>query len=697
MLLSGVLVITFLVLIPTLYNGWTNLDDPMYVLDNPLIRDLSFNGIKQMFSTLHVNGSYNPLVLLSWAIDYSLVGIFPALYHAVNLGLHLICVILVFHLAYVLSKNNSVAFGTALLFGIHPMHVEAIAWITSRKELLYTLFYLLGLITYYWYLEKKILRLSYHYLILSFIFYSCALFSKGSALTFPLVLWLFDYLKNRKDTIRLIIEKLPFLILSILFTYLSIIAQKEGNALQFRAFYSVFDSLSVGFYGYLTYLIKIIYPHTLSALHPYPTPSGSPSPWYFSLAAIPILTITAICIYKLKKARSLVFGFAFYFITLIPVIQVLSFAVSVTADRFTYLPYFGVFYIMSLGIFKLWNQKSQYKKLLVTLCSIYALFLSYTSFNYSATWKNSETVWSRIIEYYPNYFVSYINRSEYRIKNGFLDAALKDCNTAIQIKKDYFLAYYNRGYIYEIQRDNTKAINDYSTSILYNPKAFQAYQNRGILYVQQQKFDLALNDFNHSIKLKPKDALAYLNRASLYEKTGLYDKAIQDATSSIALFELNAKAYYVRAKSFLANNTIDKALNDFSKAITIDPKLAGAYTHRGTIYFEQNLITKAISDFNMAIQLEPQQVDAHINLGIILMNNTQLKQALFHFTKAQQYAPNNYLVYINRALLYKRMHNYQNALKDIEKSISLAPTNNAIHQEKLKLIALISNESLRND
>ncbi|MDY8135849.1 tetratricopeptide repeat protein [Aquimarina sp. 2201CG5-10] len=684
-----VLAITFLVLLPTLRNDWTNLDDPAYILDNPIIQDLSWNGIQKMFTTLQVNGSYNPIVLISWAIDYSFVGLAPSLYHTTNLLLHLIVVALVFFLALRLSKNNWVAFGTALLFGIHPMHVESVAWVTSRKELLYTLFYIGGLIAYHFYLEKNTRYSKLYYLVLSFILFLLSLFSKGSAITFPLILWAFDYLSKRKDITRLLIEKIPFILLSVVFTYLSIKAQDEGNALLYREFYSVFDSLSVGFFGYLTYLIKVLIPYNLSGLHPYPTPSGTPVPWYFSVAAIPVLAIAIYCFYKIKTTRNLVFGFGFFFITLIPVIQVLSFAVSVTADRFTYLPYFGLFYLLSLGVFGLINHKPKLKTTVKIVSFVFIITFGVTTFSYAQTWKNSETVWSRVIKYYPEYFISYINRSEYRINNGQLDKALQDCNKAIRLKKDYFLAYYNRGYIYQKKGDITKAIQDYTLSIAYNDQSFQAYQNRGILYAQLNQLDKALNDFDVSIAIKPKDPYAYLNRAFLFEKKGKYTEAISDATQVISINNKINRAYLLRGSSYQVLGQTNNALQDYTSAIKLNPKMVKAYTQRGSIYFNQKKIPEATDDFQKAIQVDRHNVDGHINLGVILMNQSLYDKALFHFNQAHRYDSTNYLVYFNRGIVYKLMENYTDALKDIDKCLELQPGNKIANDQRVQILKLI--------
>lgn len=692
--LVSILVLTFLVLIPSLSGDWVTLDDPIYILENPLIKELSWTNIKLMFTTLQVNGSYNPIVLLSWAIDYHFTGLNPGLYHLTNLLIHLLVVALVYYLALKLSKNNLIALGTSLLFGIHPMHVEAIAWVTARKDLLYTLFYIAGLIAYHFYQEKNKNSSKWGYILLCLACYILSLFSKGSALTFPIILWAMDYLKRRQDLKILLLEKIPFLILSVVFTYVSIKAQKEGEALQFRAFYSVIDSLSVGFYGYLDYLIKVFVPHRLSALHPYPTPSGTPVPWYFTAAAIPVLAIVTYCISKIKSFRTLNFGMAFFFISLIPVIQVLSFAISVTADRFTYLPYFGVFYMLSSGMVWLLENKPKLKNAIISLFVTFVLVLSVTTFSYTLTWKNSKTLWTRVLKHYPNFFVGYVNRSFYWLEHGASEKALEDCNTAIKLKPDYHLAYYNRALTYKNLGDNNQALKDYSESIKFKKDFFQAYQNRGILYAKLNRLDEAHQDFNKSIVLKPKNALAFLNRASLLEKRKEYKKAIIDASKAISINKSLTKAYYLRGNCYRKLGLDNNAITDYTQIIINEPSMIQALTRRGLLFFDKGKYDEAMQDFNNAIYLDDGQVDAYIYRSLILIKNSRFDEALFNLSRAEKMAPNNYMIYLNRSIIYQIKGNYKTALNIVERGLVLQPKDSSLmaEKEKIKRILITSFE-----
>ena len=664
--------VTILFLSPNLLNGFLNWDDTAYVINNELIKDFSFNGIKNIFTTPEVVSTYAPLTLLSWAIDYSIAGLNPTVFHFVNLLLHLGAVSLVFYLAQLLSKNKIVALITAVLFGIHPMHVEVVGWISARKDLLYTIFFLGSLIAYYFYTHKESKYPKYYYYIACLLFFVLSLLSKGTAVILPAVLFLFDYLKARKLNIKLLLEKLPFILLSTIFIVLSIKMQAKGGAMEDRQFTTLIDSLSVGFYGYFTYLIKVIIPFNLSAYHPYPNQLGQSNPWFYYASAIPILALFTWLLTKFKKNRSQVFGFGFFFITLIPVIQVLSFGTAVTADRYTYLPYVGLFYLIGVGAVWLYNYTNKFKKIVVFSLSVYIVLLGILSFQYSKTFKNGETLWSNVIDHYPNDFLAYMNRADYRISKKQYKKALQDSDKAITINTNYHLLYYNRSFIYDKMEEIEFAIVDLAKAISLSPKFTAGYLNRGILYGKQGKVGLAITDFTKVIQLSPRNHLGFYNRALYYKKSRQYSLALKDINKAIVLNDF-APSYYLRGELYLMTNNINNAFKDFTRVLTLDPSMVDAYIHRGNLWLDKQKFTEALKDYNIAVLLDKTQVDAYINLGFIYMNLKENSKAHLNFELAKKIMPNNYLIYFNKGLLYQLEKKQDLAYKQFEECLKHNP------------------------
>lgn len=667
------IVITLLFLSPNLLNGFLNWDDSAYVLQNELIKDLSFKGIKEIFVTPEIVSTYAPLVMISWAIDYAIAGLNPAMFHATNLILHVLIVILVFYFTQLLSKNRIVAFITAILFGIHPMHVEAIGWVSARKDLLYTLFFMGALVVYYFYTNKENKYPKYYYYILCLVFFILSLLSKGTAVILPLILLLLDYLKERRLTYKLFIEKIPFILLSVFFVFLSIKMQVKGGAMEDRQFVNLLDSFSVGFYGYLTYLIKAIVPYNLSAYHPYPNKLGETNPWYFYASAIPVLTVFVWLMTQLKKNREIVFGFGFFFISLIPVIQVLPFGSAVMADRYTYLPYLGIFYLISLGLIYLYDTFKKCQKVIQFALPIYILILGAITFQYSKTFESGETLWTNVIKHYPNDFLAYMNRAEYRISKEQYLSAIEDSNEAIKHNSNYFLLYYNRSFVYNGIGDKKKAMNDLTQVIKMDPNFVSGYLNRGILYKEEGKLDKAIIDFSSVIKLDSNNYKAYYNRANLYIQLGLFQEALKDLDHVILLGKILSPALILRAELRLLMGNRKLALNDYNKAIKLDPTKIRGIFGRGKLYLNERNYDLAIIDFQSVINLDTNLADAHINLGVAYMNMKMINNAFKSFSIAESIDPSNYLISYNRGLLLGIEKKYLEALQQFEICLEKKP------------------------
>ena len=685
------ILITAIVLSPTLFNGFLNWDDTAYIINNDLIKDFTFNGVRNIFTTPQVVSTYAPITLMSWSIDYAISGLNPTVFHAINLLLHLIVVSLVLYLTELISKNKVIAFLTALFFGVHPMHVEVVGWISARKDLLYTLFFICSLIAYHFYSSKNSKYPKYYYYTACLLFYVLSLLSKGAAVTLPLILFLFDYLNVRKFNMKLVLEKIPFLILSIFFVTLSIEMQAKGGAMEDRQFITVLDSLSVGFYGYITYLIKVIVPFNLSAYHPYPNQLGEPNPWYFYAASLPIVILFIWLLTKIKKNRTLVFGFGFFFITLIPVIQVLPFGTAVTADRYTYLPYFGLFYLIGTGCVWFCNSFNGFKKVTSIGLSVYLLTLGVISFQYSKTFNSSEKMWTNVIETYPNNFLAYMNRAEDRISKTNYSEALKDLNLAINLNPNYAGLYYNRSFINGVLKNNDLAFKDLNMTIQKDESYMVAYLNRGILLGEQNQVEAAINDFTKVIELSPDKYFGYYNRAVYNNSKGKYNKAIDDLNTIIELHQFLPETYYLRGKIYAQINDVNNAFKDFSKTLEINPAFAGAHTLRGNLWLNKGNFKEALKDYNQAILLDTKQTDAYINRGVIYMNLGKYNEAALDFEKAKKISPNNYLVYYNKGLLYQITKKHEKAIIEFEKALKHNPSYSLAKEAITKNLKALNN------
>ncbi|AUC81698.1 tetratricopeptide repeat protein [Lacinutrix sp. Bg11-31] len=668
------LLLTLIFFLPIVNGEFLNWDDPAYIIDNPLIKNLSFEGIKNIFITGEVVGTYSPLVLLSLAIDYNIWGLNPSMFHITNLVIHIIVVVLVFLFTKLLSKNNIIAFITALLFGIHPMHVEAVSWVSARKDLLYSMFFVAGLIVYYLYVSKNQSYKKPYLYVACYLLFIMSLLSKGTAIVFPIILLLIDFFKKRNEFKKIILEKVPFFLLSIYFFIIAITMQSKEGAMGIRGFNSWIDSLSVGFYGYFIYLIKSIIPYNLSPYHPYPNGQGVPNPWYFYLAAVPVLLLFSYIVWKLKKKRHLAFGFGFFFICLIPVIQVLPFGTAVIAERYTYLPYLGLFFLIGFWINNLCQNYIKRRVQVYTAFCLFVIILGGLTFQYTNKFKNSETFWSHVIEKYPNDYLGYLNRSNHRLRLGQYNLALQDASAAIEINQNKPLLWYNRALTYKRLNKNNLALNDLNKTLQLDNKFISGYMNRGIIYGETKEVHKAIADFTKVIELDPNRYLGYYNRALHLKNIGAYEKALKDINKVLSLNQnLIAQSYFIRAELQINFGKIDKAIVDYSNVINLDPDMIESFTKRGTLYIEKGNLEKAINDFNMVLKLDENNYEAFINRGFIFMNQSKLNETLLDFEKAKEINAADEKIYYNMAILFQFQKKYQQALEEIKMCLKLNP------------------------
>ncbi len=536
LVLGAIVLISCIIYLPVLHNEFLFWDDDYYIRDNPLI--YSFN-LKEIFSH-NVMGNYHPFTILTLATEYHLFGLNPAGYHAFNLSLHLLNVILVFYAVFLLCDKTAVALVASLLFGIHPIHVESVAWAAELKDLLYTFFFLAAYISYQKYIRapKNIFYFAALFLFL------LSLLSKAMAASLPVILILTDYYKERKITTKTIFEKVPFFILAIILGIVAVAAQKSEEILQDVTYFTFPQRIVFACYGFITYLSKFLIPLHLSAYYPYPAKNGTGIPLKYYGYVLLLIALVAYCIYSIRSTKKIFFGIGFFAITVFLVLQLLPIGDAVMADRYSYVPTIGLCYLSGEGLYFLWNKNLKW--LAILILGAFTIFFSMTTYARSLVWKNNMSLWEDTVQKFQTIPLAYYNRGLSFMNENKLNEALQDYNKAIELKPGYNEAYVNRG---NIERGNGKyeeALNDYNKAIEVRPDFAIAYFNRGILYMNQQKNDEALSDFTKAIELKPTYYKAYSNRGVIYNNAKRYEDAIREYSKAIEIKPDYFEAYYNR-------------------------------------------------------------------------------------------------------------------------------------------------------
>ena len=467
----------------------------------------------------------------------------------------------------------------ALLFGVHPMHVESVSWISERKDVLYVFFFLAGLITYFYYRETKKIILYLCTLILFIL--SCL--SKGMAVVFPVILLLMDYLSEVKWERKIFTEKIPFFLISLGFGIAAVKIQ-SGEAITNMQFFTLFQRIEFASYGAVMYIVKFVFPYHLSAYYPYPTLTKTGSmPIVFHLSPFILLSIILGVYFFLRKEKALVFGLLFYFVSVALVLQFISVGTVVMADRYSYLSYIGLAFIIAFYVNKIWISKSKFRHFVLGLTGFVILVFSFQTYARTQVWKNSDTLWTDVIQKENNstqIYKAYVNRGRYFHSIQQDDKALQDYNSSIKLYPYYDLAYNNRGNIFKERGKDSAALADYNKAIAIDPTNYLPYSNRANIYRDFKENQKALADFSKSISLNPNYWANYYNRGLYDYDTQNDENAIADFSKAIQLNYIYVDLYYRRGMTYVRMKRFADAINDFSIAIQINPNVGNYWLYR---------------------------------------------------------------------------------------------------------------------
>ena len=572
--LIWVFLATILVFIKGMSSELLNFDDNEYFENYPEVLKLNFENIKKYFSSYYVL-MYQPLPILSFALTYFFFKLDPTVHHIINLGFHILNIFLVYKFIGQLTDKPFVKKSVAILFAIHPLAVEAVMWFSCRSSGMYVCFYVLGLLAYIQYKKKGELK----HLIFCSIWFILSLLSKAQAVTFPLALIVVDiFIFKVSIDKKLILNKIPFFLLSLFFGIITLLNKDTANNISFGSSnYSLTDYFFLLNYELLWYFLKVLWPVNLGPIVVYPPKVGGFLPIIYYIAPLVIGAIVYL-VYKNFRTRTYIaFGVLLFFAILSVSLQILPSRQVIVADRYSYLPNIGLFFIIA-HLYNDWLEGKikclknfNGKKYMFYFISC---LLMVVSFQQVKIWKNDITLANKIIEINPE--TDYIGRA-YGIRANYkkdnlndFPGALSDYKKALSLDSSDWIANYQTGLIY-------KSMDDYSNAIFYFDKAHKKNKlspyplaDIGVIHIELKNFSLALSFADSSLKVSRNYPIA-----------------------------LNLKA----ACLLNLGNAIE-AETYFSKAIEINPNYIEAIKNRGIVRLK-NLNNKngACSDFRKAAEL----------------------------------------------------------------------------------------------
>ncbi|MEA2013454.1 MAG: tetratricopeptide repeat protein [Verrucomicrobiota bacterium] len=557
--------------------NFINYDDPVYITENKHI----IHGINpKSFSwavTANRCSNWHPVTWISHMFDCQLYSLQPAGHHATNLFFHVLNTVLLFLFFLYISSSPKKSFIVAILFGIHPIHVESVAWISERKDVLSAFFFFLTLISYSLYIKKK----KYLLLLLSVILFATGLMSKPMLVSLPIIILLLDAFCFKRFTVgskidissffkdktnqRILYEKIPFIILSGISCIITYCVQRTGGAVQSMAYLPFGERFTNSVYSYTVYLGKLLYPQNLAIFYPHPKDSISALSFFFSSVLIFSFFSGAILLFRHKKYFFT--GISWFSVMLLPVIGLLQVGAQGMADRYTYLPSIGIYLIISFSLVDLID-RTRYKKILFTSINILiVLYLLPKTCAQVSRWKNSKSLFIHTIKVtkhnsiaHNQLGITYLSENDFknaqlqfkaalRIDPNYCQALFNMGNTMYRIGKhkealeffyrslklfpEHIQTSYNIAYIYFLQGDYKKAKKNFVKTLHLNMRHKDSLNNLGIICLRQKKYKKAYEYFKRTLILDPKDPEIYDNMGQVLFLLGRYEESVKKIESAL--------------------------------------------------------------------------------------------------------------------------------------------------------------------
>jgi tetratricopeptide (TPR) repeat protein len=570
-----IVVATLLLYNPVNGHPFVNYDDTGYVTDNLHVRQgLSWDGIVWAFTTTE-QANWHPLTWISHEIDYSLFHLNPAGHHFVNLLIHALNAALLFLLLMWGTKRLGASLFVTLVFALHPINVESVAWIAERKNVLSTLFFLLALAAYGWYAIKPGIK---RYLAVVSLF-AMSLMAKPMMVTFPFLLllidwWPLDRLKENNIG-KLVLEKTPLLALSIASSAITMIAQQAGGATRSTLQFSLGVRLENAIVAYATYLWKTMWPTRLAPMYPYP--ANGVLAWQILLSLAVLAGISA-TVFVFREKRYLLVGWLWFLGTLVPVIGLVQVGDQAMADRYAYVPLIGIFVMIAFSLADLACARNLGIAPRAVVIAGIALALCFATYRQLGYWSNNLYLWSHTLAITQNNFIAENNMGGALLLAGHAYEAHEHFLRASQINPHDPMSRSNLGAYAQEHGDLRQAVDEYETTIheTSDPALLAStYANLGGAYRDLGDDAKALDSYNHALQLNPNQFNAYLGLGRLLEKEGKLDDAIANYSRSLAITP--SESGYLRLGHALEQaGRRSEALAAYQETMKIDPASAEA-------------------------------------------------------------------------------------------------------------------------
>ena len=592
----ALLALTWAVFGQTLRHDFVNYDDDFYVYENAdIISGVSAPAVLWAFTHFHA-ANWHPLTTISHMLDCTWFGLHPGGHHFVNVLLHSLTAVLLFLVLWNMTRAIWRSAFVAMIFAIHPLHVESVAWIAERKDVLSGLFFVLTLAAYVRYARTPSIP---RYLLVALLF-ALGLLSKTMLVTVPAILLLVDFWPLRRfqsvSASRLILEKLPLLLLAAGSALATLLAQQ--NALGSRTEFPISVRATNALVSYLTYLWQTFWPLRLAAF--YPHVADEFALWKIAVATAVLIGLTLLAIIFRNRYPYLLTGWFWYLIMLLPVLGIIQVGLQAHADRYAYLSQIGLCLLVTWTVSDLFGGRATAKTFLAVGSFTIVGALAWLASIQASFWRNSETLWTH----------------------------------ALAVTRDNAMAHLGLGDLYFVRGKTDEAIAEFRTALKIQPTSPYVHANLGAALVGSGAFDEAIEHLETTIRLKPQHPRAHFNLGNAFLHKGRFDEAAAQYQEQLGIQPDHPGAHCNLATALMRKGELDHAIAEFEKTIAMWPDYTEAHYNLATCYAQKGDIDRAIDHYQTALKLGSASPKAYNNLAVVLVQKGKLDDAIAQWQQA---------------------------------------------------------------
>ncbi|MDB6112614.1 MAG: Tetratricopeptide 2 repeat protein [Pedosphaera sp.] len=673
-----------------LRHEFTNYDDPDYVVWNKQVQGgVTLRAVAWAFTTRYAS-NWHPLTWISHMVDCQLWGLRPGGHHLTNLLLHLANTLLLFA---VLRRMTGATWRSALvaaLFAWHPLHVESVAWVAERKDVLSACFWLLTILAYLRYVERPGPK---RYL-LTLLLFALGLLSKPMVVTLPCVLLLLDYwpLNRHGGTAvdkppvpwhRLVWEKVPFFILAAVASTVTFRVQASGGSVASLAIWPPSVRIANASVSYLNYLRRMIWPGDLAVF--YPMPDSWPA-WQVIGAITGLIMITLMVWANRRSHPCLLFGWLWYLGTLVPVIGLVQVGIQSLADRYTYLPLIGIFIMLVWGVADL-SQRWPGRRLVLGTGSAFILAgcLILTWFQVRV-WRDGLTLFAHALAVTTDNAMAHDCRAAALNQLGRYEEALAEYKAALRVQPGEPVRFYNLGLILARQGKVRSAIEYYEATLRDLPDYNPAHYRLAQLLVAQGRLEEAARHYQEYLRTSPDPADVHYNLGNLRVSENRLPEAVNHYRESLRLAPDSADAHSNLGAVLVRLGNLGEAVDHFKAALRLKPNFPEAEDQLGGVLQKLGHLDGARLHYAEAVRLKPELTHARLKLGLLLAQQAQFEEAKMHLNQVLQREPTNDVAYYNLAGVLAAQGRWEAAADAFTQVVRLKPGDADAHARLAKVL-----------